>query len=345
MIVCDMASPTLVCTPVQKTDELPQAKAQHYIPKFYLKGFTDKVGALWVCEKFKPIRKSTPKKEAHRPDYYTHSEAGQRDETAEDVLKGTECRAAPIIKKLANPQYLLTPSNACNLIVFVAFMFARVPSWREYLDTIIEKLIKQNHQNVASDKEKFQNLWTEFERTQEKPLATDGESIRQYLLKGQFDLEQTSTAFNLGAMFVSARRIDEILQGFGYEALFAPEQKFFMTSDCPVYTLKPDGKRYATIGAGFDWPDIEVYFPLNKRACLHLKRGLRPRGRFIVAGNVDEINGVIMATATKYLYSCEPYRRISRLFDERGCKVRPGKESFLSTPPDTYGELFSPKDK
>src|SRR5713226_1981225 len=101
---------------------------QHYIPKFYLKGFTDKEGVLWVCEKLKPIRPSKPKREAHRADYYTHSEKGERDETAENVLKEVESRVAPIIRKLANPRYVLTPENAGHLIMFVAFMFVRVPS-------------------------------------------------------------------------------------------------------------------------------------------------------------------------------------------------------------------------
>src|ERR1700747_3225075 len=103
-----------------------QAKAQHYIPKFYLKGFTDKEGTLWVCEKFKPIRPSKPKNEANRPDYYSHSEKGERDETAEDVLKDVESQSAPIIRKLANPQYTLTPENAGRVVLFIAFLFARV---------------------------------------------------------------------------------------------------------------------------------------------------------------------------------------------------------------------------
>jgi Protein of unknown function (DUF4238) len=66
-----------------------EAKAQHYIPKFYLKGFTDEQGKLWVCEKFKPIRDSKPKLEAHRPDYYTHAEQGERDETAEEYIEAS----------------------------------------------------------------------------------------------------------------------------------------------------------------------------------------------------------------------------------------------------------------
>ena len=58
-----------------------EPKAQHYIPTFYLKGFTDRNRVLWVYEKFKPPRASKAKDEAHRPDYYTHSEQGERDET------------------------------------------------------------------------------------------------------------------------------------------------------------------------------------------------------------------------------------------------------------------------
>ena len=339
MLVCDMASSSVVRTLVHKADELPQAKAQHYIPKFYLKGFTDNQGALWVYERFKPLRKSKPKYEAHRPDYYTHAEDGERDETAEDLLKTLESQVAPIIRRLANPQYLLTPLNAGNLIVFVALMFARVPSWREHLDTLTGQFIKQNQLKLARDKEKFHKLYAGFELTKGKPLGMDCEELRQYVLKGQFQIEQKSTAFNLGSMFRSVLSISETLLGFGYEGLYAPEGKFFMTSDSPVYTLQPDGAGQATIGVGFGWPDVEVYFPLNKRTCLRLKRGLRPKGRFIVEGYLNQINDLIMAHATKYLYSCEHYKRIARLFNERGCKVRPGKESFLSTPPSKYGRL------
>jgi uncharacterized protein DUF4238 len=141
------------------------AKDQHYIPKFYLKGFTDKKGVLWVCEKFKPIRPSKPKLEAHRADYYTHSEQGKRDETAENVLKEVESRVAPIIRKLANPQYVLTPENAAHLITFVAFMFVRVPSWREALDKMSARVAKDHQVKVARDRERFYKLCADFEKS------------------------------------------------------------------------------------------------------------------------------------------------------------------------------------
>src|SRR5689334_3148282 len=62
----------------------------------------------------------------------------------EDVLKEVESRAAPIVRRLANPQYVLTPENAGHLIMFVAFMFVRVPAWREHLDKVAAQVFRDS---------------------------------------------------------------------------------------------------------------------------------------------------------------------------------------------------------
>lgn len=307
-----------------------EAKAQHYIPKFYLKGFTDKQGSLWVCERFKGIRESKPKKEAHRPDYYTVSEQGQRNETAEDILKEVESRAAPIVCKLANPQYTLTPENASHVIMFVAFLFARVPSWRENLNNMAVQLAWKMLQREVGDKEKFYKTCGEIEKQQGKSLG-DFEKLRQDVLNRRFDIEQ-SELHNLGSMCLSACSIAKELATMDYQAFYAPQGKFFVTSDSPVWTLLPDGTGEATVGMGFGWDNVEVYCPLNKRTCFRLKKGIKPMGRIIEDGRVDEINRVTMATAAQYLYSSEGHRRIARLFDERGCKVQVGKNAFMPHP-------------
>ncbi len=300
----------------------------------------DKSRVLWVYERFKPKRASKPKREAHRPNYYTHDEQGTRDETAEDVLKKIESMAGPIITKLANPKYELTPENANHLIIFVAFMFVRVPSWREYLDKAFAAKMKDDQLKRAKDKAQFHQSCAEMELSTGRPLGMDPEKLRQYILKGAYEIEQTSEAFNLGSMFDTGLIVMDQLRDYGYEVLYAPQGKFFLTSDSPVYTIQPDGKGQANVGVGFGWPNVEVFFPLNKRACLRMKRGLEPKRVFVDEHIFDQINNLIMATASQYLYSSENYRRISRLFDERGCKVRAGRDAFLTKPPSSYGTLF-----
>ncbi len=314
------------------SQQLPEAKDQHYIPKFYLKGFTDKDGVLWVCERFKPIRSSKPKLEAHRPDYYSHTEKGERDETAENALEEIESRAAPIIRKLANPQYVPTPENANHLIVFVGFMFARVPSWRENLDRVAAQVARQTQVELAQDNQKFRQLYANVERSTGRSVTIEAEELRQFILKGDYELVQKSMTFNLAAMFITAVSLIRELEGYGMQIFHAPEGMFYLTSDSPVYTIQPDGSGQATVGMGFGWPDVEVYFPLNKRACLRMRRGIQAGARVAEEGRVKEINNLVMATAARYLYSSEGHRRIARLFNERGCKVQPGKNAFMSKP-------------
>jgi hypothetical protein len=304
------------------------AKAHHYIPKFYLKGFTGGDGKLWVYEKFQPMRESKPKFEAHRPDYYSHSEAGDRDETAEDMLKVIESNAAPVIRKLANPQYALTPVTAGHLLMFVGFMFVRVPSWREYLDELTVQMARDTHLGLANDKERFHKSCADFERDAGIKVG-DYEEMRQYVLKGKFKLEQKSAAFNMGAMFMSGLDLIEQLREFSYEILYAPTGRVFWTSDSPVFTVRPDGKGMADIGVGVGWPGVEVIFPLNKRACIRFRRGIQAGSTVVPEHFLERINRITMMTAAKCLYSSDGYRRTARLFDEHGCRVRPGKESFL----------------
>jgi hypothetical protein len=139
------------------------------------------------------MRPSRPKKEANRPDYYTHTEKGGRDETAEDALKVIESRVAPFVQKLANPQYALTPENAAHLIVFVGSMFARVPSWRECVDQKAAEMAKTRHIEAANDKGKFYETCAEMERATGKTLGITYEQLRQSILNDDYELVQALT--------------------------------------------------------------------------------------------------------------------------------------------------------
>jgi Protein of unknown function (DUF4238) len=219
-----------------------------------------------------------------------------------------------------------------HLYLFTAFMFTRVPSWREHLDRLLSHVVKEGQLSRARDKDRFHKLCEEFEKETGEALGMDCEELRQHVLRGEYEVVQGSTAFNLGSMFESALNVARELQTFGYEIVYAPRNDFFLTSDSPVFTLQPDGAGEAGIGMGFGWPGVEVYFPLNKLACLRLKRGMEPGARGLTSPSVAQINQVTMMNATRHLYSCEGYRRISWLFDQWGCKIEPGKNAFMPKP-------------
>lgn len=303
------------------------SRAHHYVPKFYLKGFTDNRD-LYVYERFKAPRKSSPKREAFEPNYYTHVANGRPNDAAESTLEIIESQAADVVRRLGNPLFRPTSDDMGSLILFVACMFARVPSWREYLSTVTE-VLKQRQIKIAGDKEQFAKFFVEFEKRHGWSATVEPEKLRQHMLKNGIKIDRT--AHNLGAMFGSASSLVNELQHFGYQILYAPNGKYFMTSDAPVYTLLPTDGKSANMGVGFGTPGVEVLFPLNKRTWLLMQKGLRPGGRTLYPEHVDEINYMTMEMANRFLFSNENFRRIGRIFDIRGCKVKPGVNAFMSS--------------
>jgi Protein of unknown function (DUF4238) len=315
-------------------------KAQHYVPESYLKGFTDKNQVLWVCDKSKAIRPSRPKDEANKPDYYTHTKDGTRDETAEEALSVIESQAAIILKKIGNSQYKLTPETAGTLYFFVAFMFARVPTMREYIDKVVCATERHKQKTLAKDKQKFEESWRQYEQDTGRS-AGDLETLRQFILNGKYKINQESAAFNLGAMFDFGFVVLDKLMRCNYEVLYAPPGHHFVTSDSPVFTCLRD-KHGVTFGMGFEWPGVHTLFPLNKRACLRLRKGASATSRHISAYLVAEINKFTMACAAQHLYMSTPDDRLRTLFEKIGCNVKPGVNAFMT--PEMEEHLVSEID-
>jgi hypothetical protein len=77
------------------TQLLDDAKAAHYVPKFYLKGFTGANRVLWVYEKFKAPRASKPKDEGHLPDRDSIF-SPSRDRELEGLVSGSSLQTSAI---------------------------------------------------------------------------------------------------------------------------------------------------------------------------------------------------------------------------------------------------------
>jgi hypothetical protein len=63
-------------------------RKHHYIPRFYLDGFASRQPKprLWVYEKGRDARKSTPKLEGCQRDFYTFEQNGEKDFEFEEWL-------------------------------------------------------------------------------------------------------------------------------------------------------------------------------------------------------------------------------------------------------------------
>ncbi|MBO9683179.1 MAG: DUF4238 domain-containing protein [Flavisolibacter sp.] len=126
-----------------------QSKKHHYIPQFYLKGFTDKDSSYYVFDKrANKCWKSSPENsfaENHRnTGEIKHQVTGEigRSDIPEIMLAHFDNRTAPIIELIRNskPQdHVLTPERLYILRFFIFSLFWRSPANDELREEIIEK--------------------------------------------------------------------------------------------------------------------------------------------------------------------------------------------------------------
>lgn len=274
-------------------------------------------------------RKSVPKDEGHRPNYYTVADEGQNADFAEKGLSKVESVVAPIIRKLGSPQFKMTESQVGELYLFVAVTYVRVPALREYLDTIFGVVMKEQSKKMARNKEEFYRAFKEADDEIGNSIG-DYEKVREFLLSDRYTVVQGSAGFNIGQALKLGLTFAEVFYNeYRHDIYYAPAGTYFVTCDNPVVTLEPDFQGGAIGGVGIRRPWTEVVFPLNKRACLFLRRNGKSRSLTATSRQVDGINNMIMTAAQKYMYAPIGHRRLARIFTERGCKLRYGGNALL----------------
>src|SRR5260370_23556219 len=112
-------------------------RQQHYIPRFYLSGFVDpsifardRKEVIWVYERGKDVRRSSPEKEARQRDSYTFEQSGFRNVEIEERFGKLEAAVAPIISNLATSPRHVTESEKQILALFLGTMPIRTPAGR-----------------------------------------------------------------------------------------------------------------------------------------------------------------------------------------------------------------------
>jgi hypothetical protein len=226
----------------------------------------------------------------------------------------------------------MSDKERSQLYSLVALSWARVPAFREYLGKMYSHGAKAWTQKLAKDADKFYASVKSYEADTGKFLG-DHEKLRQSVLDGYYEITQ-SKSHNIGRALDMSPKIEAILESeYRHDLLYAPKWKYYMAADNPVITFEPDGDGMASVGCGFGHPRTQVLMPLNKRVCLLLRRGAASEKVEASELRVQKINDLTMAVAQRTIYGPEGTRRMARIFNERGCKVKYGQNAFMASPP------------
>lgn len=241
----------------------------HFVPQFYLQGFVDSKNPpfMWIYRKDGgDIIKSSVKDTAVHSHYYSFkTKSGGRDsQSIEKFFSEIEGNTATVFKKILSKKDLDNDERSI-FSAFLAFSFTRVPNYRE---NMIEKptgqLMKKMHMMMAANKEHFEAHIRRFEAETGNKLDRPVEEMRQYILKGDYDVKVGNPEYSLSFALRSAEDLAAIFHQMHWAFFETSGDTYFLTSDNPLYYMDPTYKRGSFYGVGLLNKKIEVTFPISK---------------------------------------------------------------------------------
>lgn len=247
-------------------------KRQHFLPKFYIEGFT-KNGMVAVFDReLNEIRVQQPVNTCVIGHFYTiEDEAGCKRFELEQLLSEYETKSSKVIKNLATMEAINTDERT-DLAIFVAFAACRTPdivdSLKAFNSNFIRDMAKQIFADVNEVKKRMRG---KLDATlSEEEMEAEAHDIVEYAQSGQYEVK-TSHTWAIGMAMKMAFKIAPILAGRDWVIFHRNEEKqSFVTTDAPVLltTMAPRGNSFWERGIGFGNTDALVLFPLTESCVL-----------------------------------------------------------------------------
>ena len=278
-----------------------EPRAHHYVPQFWLAGFTDsgeKDGRLWVTDlKRQKQWQSNPENAGHRRDFYRLSDDVAKDPVAfEKLFSRIEDAFAPIFKALdkwPRGPYL---EEWESLFMYIAVQWMRVPAFRPMLLRIADGI----HRHFLAEALKTPESWAAW--LKKAGIAPDAPGA-DYDSMVKFEREHNYTLsaepeWYLYRGFKAVEGVAKTLAERNWRACISVKGGF-IGSDSPVMMDGPKGQQI-----GFKSAEI-VLFPVSRHVLLfganHRVKPMQATYRRVAA-----VNTFTMMTADEQVYSHEP---------------------------------------
>lgn len=267
-----------------------QPHKHHYVPQFYLAGFTNRNDVdsnFFVLDlKSKIQRESTPKKSAYQHDFHRvdTSSSNQEPMYIENSIAQLESKQSSVIKKIIQDRMLPSENDDDydfqHLLCFVAFMIVRVPRFRQLISENIDHTSKKQLRSTFSShevREHFKkaikaNLDTldpliKFKITKYLDNDPDLTKLAEYANSGDYDVivEQT---YHVKIMIDMVGELMPVIAQRNW-ALWIAEDNVpdLICSDSPV-SLTWEIPNNGPYPPGFELPNTLLTIPLNRRVLL-----------------------------------------------------------------------------
>lgn len=276
---------------------------QHYIPKYYLKGFSDplKPSNIWVYEKgSNRIFSSTVRRVANENKRWP-------DTVEEYFADKIEEPAKPVLDKIRNCRPM-TGNDKKIFSDYMVIMLKRVPKNLERIKagfpTVLEEVFAELNKEIfrsveeyPSEKDAFQELLKELPRLKAK-------------YENEFPVELWHDTLSLDSL----PRVRAILPTMTWVFLTSEKKQPFLSSDNPLFFFE---------GLGMGRPESEITFPISSKTALWATWRRDLRESYVPGRNVaiKEINRRTASAATKYVYYSQEAQWVVNLINKKNIRL------------------------
>lgn len=272
-------------------------KRQHFLPKFYIDGFT-KNGVVAVFDReSNEVRVQSPQSTGVIGHFYTMEDAdGRKRFELEQLLSEYEAKASPVIKRIAAKVEIKADERE-YLAIFVALAAFRTPdivdSLKAFNSNYIADMAKQMFADVEEAKEWMRGK-PDAPATEEE-LDAEARELVEFVRSGQYQVE-TNHKWAIGRAMNIALKIAPIFAERDWVVIHRDdERRSFVTTDAPVVLTTVVPRKNSFWGIGFGNTDALVLFPLTE-SCMLAMYGNGGNLQHRAAG-VEEIRHANLAIA------------------------------------------------
>jgi Protein of unknown function (DUF4238) len=304
------------------------AKIQHYVPQYYLRGFVNERKQLYVVDRprarFFRVPTSKVGGELH---FNLVTIGGVNPFAVEEALSELEGKIAPVLARVLSARSLGDENDRNAILNLIASVTLRNPKQR----AAVGEIYRGAGQLAAGAGLETKEKYAEFVAA----MKVDGISAPAYEeMKGWFEKEPElfkpsppPREFNVLVELQSHDPLVKLYEGRKWQMLVAADDSGgFVTSDHPVCLRWMDGQDHGTTSPGFAVRGTEVIFPLSPKLAL--------RGRFDGEENVIQADKETVAGINSLLISnChhQIYGRDALFSYKRGPKGEIGSGAHLDT--------------
>ncbi len=273
----------------------PRPKRHHYLPKFYLDGFTTNgLVALYDRER-KEFRRQAPKNTALENSFYSaQTDSGERFDDVETAFALLESDAKPIVDRLEDG-FSISQDERDVIAMFAAAFFVRTPGFRRSTDNLRERFAKDVMRRAVGNVDRAKRQMEEMRAAGVDLGEVPPDVIASFFRDGEYRLKFSQNE-SLKEMVSLLGPLGAMLSDMQLRVLRAPLKKTFLTCDEPFLLFPP---KEPVLGVGIATPGAKKILPLTSHVSL-VFGDIAPRSPIVYAGAHRRWTRLVNLTLAKH---------------------------------------------